>query len=364
MSFTRYLTRYPGGKICAGLSVLCWVVLAGTAIAAENDQVSCIGCHVTQGLSSKLASGEILSLTVDAKAMSASVHKSLYCTACHRNIQKFPHPKNSAFDYRDFRIQTSKQCQNCHPYELKQMLDSNHARVLAAGNRDGAVCVDCHGSHMVEKPEYPRYKMSTSCGNCHRDIYKQYIGSAHGKGLLETSNPDLPGCADCHTAHKQEDPKTYRFRLKSPSVCGRCHGNPTLMRKYNLSTQVFNTYVSEFHGRTVMLFEQQHPDQLTNTAVCTDCHGVHGILEVSDANSTVIKQNLLSTCRRCHPDASANFPDSWVGHFVPTRDRYPLVFYVNLFYKYVIPMTIGGMLLFVFIDAGGRVIRRLRKDHA
>jgi len=137
-----------------------------------------------------------------------------------------------------------------------------------------------------------------------------------------------------------------------------------MMRKYNISTEVFNTYVSDFHGRTVTLFEKQHPDQQTNMAVCTDCHGVHDIQEVTDADSTVIKQNLLNTCRRCHPNATANFPDSWVGHFVPTRDRYALVYYVNLFYKFLIPITIGGMLLYVFVDAGGRVIRRLRKKHS
>jgi predicted CXXCH cytochrome family protein len=236
-----------------------------------------------------------------------------------------------------------------------------HARVLAAGNQDGAICIDCHGSHAIAKPNVPRHRISTNCGKCHKGIYEQYLNSVHGKALLENSNPDVPVCSDCHSAHSQQDPTTTAFRLKSPKLCGRCHSNATMMRKYAITPDVFNTYVADFHGMTVTLFEKQNPDQRTNTAVCTDCHGVHDIQKVTDANSSVIKQNLLITCRRCHPDATTNFPDSWVGHFPPSQTRYPLVFYVNLFYRILIPATIGGMLLFVFIDTGGRIIRRFRR---
>ena len=73
------------------------------------------------------------------------------------------------------------------------------------------------------------------------------------------------------------------------------------------------------------------------------------------------KRTFWPPCRKCHPDASLNFPDSWLGHFPPSRDRYPLVYWVNLFYKLLIPSTIGGMVVFVLIDAAGRVIRRVRK---
>jgi predicted CXXCH cytochrome family protein len=243
-------------------------------------------------------------------------------------------------------------------------MDSNHERALEAGNRNAAVCIDCHGSHNIDKPGEPRNKISTSCGKCHGAIYAQYVGSIHGKSLLEDGNPDVPVCTDCHEAHRQEDPRTQAFRLNSPKLCAKCHSNATLMRKYNITADVFNTYVADFHGLTVTLFDKQHPDQRMNTAVCTDCHGIHDIQEVTAANSTVIKENLLTTCRRCHPDANVNFPDSWIGHFPPTRDRYPLVYWVNMFYRILIPVTIGGMILFVLIDAGSRIIRRVRRKRS
>ena len=62
------------------------------------------------------------------------------------------------------------------------------------------------------------------------------------------------------------------------------------MKKYGISTDVFNTYVADFHRSTVTLLEKQHPDQPTNKAVCTDCHY---IMAVTAADATVVKENLL-----------------------------------------------------------------------
>lgn len=306
----------------------------------------------------RLPSSEPLPLTIDVAALRSSAHGGERCAACHPGISKFPHPPNTARDYRDFQLESGTRCRACHEAQANEARDGMHARALAAGNRDAAVCVDCHGSHDVGRPDSPRHKMASRCGRCHGAIYAQYISSAHGRSLLEVDNPDVPSCADCHEAHRQEDPRTQAFRLKSPELCARCHADAKLMRKYDLTPDVFNTYVADFHGRTVTLFDRKHPDQRINTAVCTDCHGIHDIQRTSDANSAVIKQNLLNTCRRCHPDATVNFPDSWVGHFPPTRDRYPMVYWVDVFYRVLIPVTIGGMLLFVAIDAGSRAARR------
>lgn len=333
-----------------------------TAPAAQSQDSVCIGCHSVAGLSTTLPSGERLSLTLDVQDFRASVHEALRCVDCHSNIRGYPHPEITARDYRDFQMERYSQCRTCHADQYKQALDSNHARVLAAGNRSGAICVDCHGSHAISSPNRPRQRISTNCGHCHRAIYAQYLSSAHGRSLLEISNPDVPVCTDCHGSHRQEDPRTMAFRLKSPKICARCHGDREMMRRYGLSPDVFDTYVADFHGLTVTLFENGHPGRETvNEAVCTDCHGVHDIQKASGANAAVIKENLLATCRRCHPDATANFPDSWVGHFPPSRERFPLVYYVDLFYRILIPVTIGGMLLFVTLDALGRIVRSRKK---
>ncbi len=356
-SVWRFFPRYISAGICF------WVfgASAGAAHSAEQGNADCVSCHTTPGLSTQFPSSENLPLTIDEESLKSSVHGTQRCTACHSGISRFPHPPMTAKDYREFQLQNSKQCENCHIEQAKKEQDSNHARTRAAGNRNAAVCTDCHGNHAVGKPGSPRYKISTSCGKCHGSVYAQYISSAHGRSLLETDNPDVPACSDCHEAHKQEDPTTQAFRLRSPKICARCHADRKLMRKYGISPDVFSTYVADFHGLTVTLFDRQHPDQRINTAVCTDCHGIHDIQKATDANAAAIKQNLVNACRKCHPDATTSFPDSWVGHFPPTRDRYPAVYWVNVFYRFLIPITIGGMIVYVLIDASGRIIRRFRR---
>jgi len=100
----------------------------------------------------------------------------------------------------------------------------------------------------------------------------------------------------------------------------------------------------------VAIFEQISPDQETNKPVCIDCHGVHDIRPSDDASSTIMKDNLLTTCQRCHPDATIEFDDSWLAHYSPDLERAPIVYLVNVFYWVVIPVTIGGMVFFIGTD--------------
>ncbi|GBD10256.1 hypothetical protein HRbin22_02523 [Candidatus Thermoflexus japonica] len=132
------------------------------------------------------------------------------------------------------------------------------------------------------------------------------------------------------------------------------------MARYGVRTGVFNTYVADFHGATVTIFEKIAPDQPVNKPVCVDCHGVHNILPPTDENSTVMKANLINTCRRCHPEADLNFPDAWMSHYEPDPQRTPVVFAVQWFYNILIPTTVIGMLLFVSTDAWRRWGRRRR----
>jgi len=135
------------------------------------------------------------------------------------------------------------------------------------------------------------------------------------------------------------------------------------MHKYGISTDVLNTYVADFHGTTVVLFDKTYPDQPTNKPVCTDCHGVHDIADVNDpTNGLAIRENLLVRCQKCHPDATSNFPDSWMSHYIPSTDKYPIVYYVNLFYKFFIPAVLGPMALLVLMDFGRATINRFKKQ--
>lgn len=134
------------------------------------------------------------------------------------------------------------------------------------------------------------------------------------------------------------------------------------MDKYGISTKVLDTYVADFHGTTVTLFEKQSPDAPTNKPVCYDCHGVHDISQVNDPKSGIeMQENLLVRCQECHPDASNNFPSAWMSHYIPSSKSNPLVYYVNLFYLIFIPLVLGSMIALVGLDVGHSVYVKTRR---
>jgi nitrate/TMAO reductase-like tetraheme cytochrome c subunit len=339
------------------------------ALVIAPDNAACLACHAQPGLTKTLPSGEVLSSTIDSSHFSGSAHKDLACTDCHTNINSFPHPDLQVQTLRDFSMEMYPLCQKCHEDQYNKTLDSVHMQAVAAGNTNAAICTDCHNPHSQPVitdsggallPE-ARLSIPEICARCHSAIYNAYIQSVHGAALTQQGNTDVPTCIDCHGVHNIADPTTTAFRLQSPQICAKCHTNPAIMDKYGISTQVLNTYVADFHGTTVTLFEKLSPDQATNKPVCFDCHGVHDIKRVDDpVYGLQMKQNLVLVCQRCHPNANLNFPDAWMSHYIPSPTHFPIVYYVNLFYKFFIPAVIGSMGIFVISDIVRRLIERRR----
>lgn len=328
--------------------------------AADNS--ACLSCHGTPGLQTELPSGEPLYISIDPDVFAASVHgqQGHACTDCHTDRTGYPHDPIPVQNRRDYALERYTACLQCHREKYDASLDSVHQKALAAGNKDAAVCTDCHGAHDISDPNEPRTKIPQTCERCHSQIYDIYAESVHGEALIGEGNADVPTCIDCHGVHDVEGPSSSPFHLFSPQICAECHANEELMGKYGISTDVFDTYVSDFHGTTVVIFETIAPDQETNKPVCIDCHGVHEMKMVDDPESKVIQANLLTTCQRCHPDAADNFPASWLSHYQPSPEKAPLVYYVNLFYKFFIPGVLGPMVIFVISDGVRRTIKRVR----
>jgi hypothetical protein len=72
--------------------------------------------------------------------------------------------------------------------------------------------------------------------------------------------------------------------------------------------------------------------------------------KVDDPESSVIKENLVTTCRQCHENATANFPSAWLSHYQPSLDSAPLVYLVKQYYRFLIPAMIFGLALNVALD--------------
>lgn len=339
----------------------------------QTIDTQCKTCHSLLTSELELDSGDTVQLHVDPQTIVNSVHgdreiqgveySALQCADCHQDLAEagFPHPQVEVESRRQLTLNMNALCQDCHQEIAHEQSDGVHQQAIEEGNLDAAVCTDCHGSHDVQSPDEPRWRISQTCGACHAEIQYEFEQSVHGAALLE-DNEDVPVCTDCHGSHSIESPLTARFRVESPTLCGGCHADKELMTKYDISTDVFDTYVADFHGTTVTLFEKQSPNHVTNAAVCYDCHGVHNILPATDENSRVIKENLLETCRECHPNASANFPDAWTSHYKPSLQNNTLVFLINQFYAIVIPLFIGGFLVFIGTDVFRRTKDRMRRN--
>jgi len=356
------------------LSIFFILAYSPSVIAAPNLQKetpipllsisddTCLECHGKPGPTYQLQNGDTLDLYINPNDHANSVHGKLgyACVQCHRDVGNYPHPPFIAKDRRDVSIQLNQTCQYCHSSQNELTKDSVHARALENGNSNAAICVDCHTAHTVKRLIDPqtqellpeaRLWIPQTCAKCHNEIYQKYQESVHGSALIGNGNPDVPTCIDCHGVHNIEDPTTAQFRLNSPQICAKCHTDPEIMDKYGISTQVLNTYVADFHGTSILLFEPKTPDAQENKPVCYDCHGVHDIKAVDDPEKGLqVKENILIRCQVCHPDANTNFPSAWLSHYIPSPTVYPVVYYINLFYKFFIPTVVGGMAVLVTLD--------------
>jgi nitrate/TMAO reductase-like tetraheme cytochrome c subunit len=356
--------------VLGGLLLIVVLALsAATPVAAAPRQQgekpsneSCLACHQQQGMATQIG-GQPLPLTIDAGKFAASVHgtENFACVDCHTDITGFPHPAVTASSTRDFSLKMYTTCQTCHAEQYQKTLDSVHQKALAAGNTNAAVCTDCHNPHtqtrITDKATGQlllgaRLAIPQTCAKCHSGIYDTYKKSVHGAALTQEGNQFVPTCIDCHGVHNIQNPTTATFRNSTPYLCAKCHTNETIMKQYGISTNVLNTYVADFHGTTVKMFDETYPDQPTNKPVCTDCHGIHDILRPDDPQAGIaFKKNLLVKCQQCHPDATTNtFTDAWLSHYEPSPKVFPMVYFVNLFYKFFIPAVLGGMLFYVLTD--------------
>jgi hypothetical protein len=333
-------------------------VTAGRKFISEKEY--CLGCH-RHSMGIKLRNGETVSLRVDSAALEGSVHAKLACFDCHFGFSSSQHPKRNFNSPRDFSIAQAEACRRCHFDKYTKTLESIHYAVLSQGNLKAPVCTDCHGAHTVAQARADKVKSSQRCGRCHRDIYETYKGSVHGSALMQEHNVDVPICADCHTAHTIQGAHTQDYAEKVPEICGKCHGNAALMKKYGIYPGVVNSYLSDFHGVTLKFYQTQadaSPAARKSIATCVDCHGIHDITKTTGPATNLVKARLVNRCQKCHPGATEEFPDAWLSHYEPSLANAPLVYLINLTYKIFIPFMLAGLILQILLHVWRYAVNR------
>ena len=353
-------------------AILSVTAIAGLTLAiparadrpAQETEAYCLSCHGQPDLSMTLPSGESVPLTVLRETLDASIHSPLgiECEACHTQIKTYPHPPIEFTTRRELSRSYYLACQKCHSDNYDKSLDSMHAQVATAGNLDAPICTDCHGAHDVQKPDQPRAHVSETCGRCHTEIFSTYKDSVHGTALIQQDNPDVPVCTDCHGVHNIQDPRTAQFRVGTPDLCAGCHADRQLMSRYGLSADVYSLYNISWHGVDVSVYKANWPTIWHDSAVCTDCHGVHDIRATGDPKSMVNPANLLATCQKCHAEAGPNWTGAWTGHNKIDRERTPFLFYVEAFYTSFTPFVLWLSVVYVVLQIIRAVVGRVRRS--
>jgi len=344
------------------------------ALWAQNNE-ACMECHSDETLEKTLADGATKSMFVDDNLFKKSAHRDFECINCHTDlegIEDFPHAEN--LDKVD--------CSACHEDITSQYMGSLHGQALTKGNPEAPSCASCHTSHNILSEKdikskthplnlpntcaicHSKYTISSdpdvriansfalykagvhgegvekgvsiaascndchgthelwkacdenslvnrlnipkTCARCHNDFYYQYMNGIHGKALL-AGVMETAICTDCHGEHKildSDNPESPIHPFNIAENCSKCHEDDQINEKYGLPTQRLASYNDSYHGLAIQAGSR-------NTASCVSCHNAHDIMPSKNPKSSIHKDNITRTCRRCHFNANENFSQSY-----------------------------------------------------
>ena len=353
-------------------------VLWGAEVIQNSD---CLLCHEDKTLTKTNTQGREISLFVDARLLSNSVHQANLCVNCHPDItEKHPDDEVPA---------KPANCVGCHePQEdhekaAREYASSIHGSSHTQGAPAAATCGSCHGNHGILRVNDPascvfKLNLAGTCAQCHTnqtiaDQYRikypkvamQYQDSIHGRALAG-GLVVAPSCSDCHGVHdimRASIPTSPIAKENVAKTCGKCHlgveqtyeqsVHGQLSAKGRTEAPVCTTchsaheielptsghfkatsdqkcgkchqdrlthYRDTYHGKAMALGK---PNVAPDVAACYDCHGHHDVLPPSNPKSRLSKTNILHTCQQCHPNATVGFT-KYIPHANPLdRENYP-----------------------------------------
>ncbi len=299
---TRRLPGLPalGLRAVFPALIVALIMLLPTAsawAAGASDSATCLACHGDKGMTKKHGAA-VVSLFVDGKKFSPSIHGSVGCTGCHSDldVDKLPHGKPAKVN-----------CGNCHTQEQDLYSRSLHGKAAAKGDSLAPRCIDCHGNHDIVPVKDKRSTVAPLsipfvCGKCHQEgtpvqknrdigehnILANYTESIHGEALLKKGLSVAANCASCHTAHSilpHTDPNSSIARRNIAATCTKCHSQ-----------------IETVHRKTIRgeLWEKE----ANVLPACVDCHQPHKVRNVFYDNGMA-----NADCMRCHANPNLKARD-------------------------------------------------------
>jgi formate dehydrogenase gamma subunit len=230
------------------------------------------------------------------------------CNNCHGVIHKIlprTNPASSVYSNKVLNL-----CLKCH--SENQLVNANpmHKSIFASKDNNVKNCSNCHGAHSITMEK--KSTSSANCLKCHltedwfKNKYKganpaiisfveKNVHSVHSR--ISVNGKEAASCPDCHgdhTANTKLDPRAATSRAKQSETCGRCHPNQK------------SDYDNSDHGKSFK-------EGFKGAPVCSDCHGEHGIVAITDSRSPVGRKEQIKVCLNCHvnnPDVQARVAPS------------------------------------------------------
>jgi hypothetical protein len=295
-----------------------------------QENADCFSCHSDKTLRGTKKEKSI-SVFVDEKKYSGSMHAFLTCISCHTDLagKEFPHEEELA----------PVDCGSCHAVEQEQHAKSLHGQAIKRGDPLAPHCKDCHGNHEILSAKDARspispLKVPFTCGKCHQEgspvqkthtihqdnILQNFSESIHGEGLLKKGLIVAPNCATCHTAHSilpHTDPTSSISRKNIARTCTKCHAQIELVHRKVIKGELWEKEANTLpacvdchqpHKVRKVFYDQGMADR-----DCLRCHSNREIRAAKDGRSLFVQVNeLLSSrhtkvsCSQCHSEVNAS----------------------------------------------------------
>ena len=310
----RHMTMVAAVIVLASVSPLSAAGLPPAPIVfGPDDTQRCLKCHGMANLAFQDSAGApIRSFTVNQDAFRLSVHAELSCQQCHQDVTRYPHS-----------------------------LDGPRRLVTCA--------TDCHATDSLGQPY------------SHVGVLATFQQSVHRRGL--SAEPDgAPTCVTCHAGgnpHAIARATTALGPVEKMGLCVSCHEDAALMDRHQVDPEAVASYKRSFHYKAIRFGE-------TNTAVCQDCHTVHGALPRDSAASSIATGHIAQTCgqQQCHPGATMNFAMSGANHLSLRIAREPVLWWLEKFFLLLTAGTMAMLIVGIALDVQrsfgwGAVIGRL-----
>ncbi len=321
------------------LSVI--LIFSLTTDSYTADIGNCLLCHKYPGISRVDEEGQLKLFYVNEDIFQNSVHAKVKCEDCHADIKKIPHEPAKKVDCLI----------ECHIVEPSTEKKFSHKDAQTFLEKSVHGKVDKEGKEKRYSEDYP------TCKNCHDNpLYRPLSFFKRVRpGISEAS------LGRCRVCHKKEE-FIFRFynhvttrlhKSRNPlniaEVCARCHDDPNIVARHELSTKAVFSYGETFHGKAASFLDETVPD-------CLDCHvkkgeSVHEMLSHKDPFSSTYTENKGKICTNidCHPTASPKLAKYKV-HSEFNLEQSPAQYFFTVFFIVLTGGTLLPLMGIIFLD--------------